>query len=238
MFVFNKRIQKLLLLLVLCGLMNATVQGTETKWYSVEMVIFSHITPETRGDQWPVIQNLPDWSHAVTIQPGVAIPTPAQMNMSAYEREIPQAKPKIIKQTAPFSMLSQSNLRLNSIAESLQNSNGRFTTLLHLAWRQPGQPKKIAQPIYLQSIEMSANELPKLQGTVRLSVQRYLHLDLDIILQRKALNRVNDDGFIQSDRFGSEITGFRFKAHRRMRSKELHYLDHPKLGAIVFVQPS
>jgi hypothetical protein len=27
------------------------------------------------------------------------------------------------------------------------------------------------------------------------------------------------------------------QAHRRLRSKELHYLDHPKMGALVLISP-
>ena len=223
---------------MLTGLANAAVQGAETKWYSVEIVIFSHNTPDARTDQWPVIESLPDWSHAETIQPGVSIPQPIQEDTIKYGQQKLEVKSDQISQTAPFSILSQSNLKLNSIAESLQRSNGRFTTLLHMAWRQPGLPKKTAKTIYLQSTDKSSNELPMLQGTVRLGVQRYLHINLDLILQRKAKIRVDDDGLVQSNSSSSDITGFRFKTHRRMRSKEIHYLDHPKLGAIVIVQPS
>ena len=225
-------------MVILLGLSHATVQAAETKWYSVEIVIFSQDESSGRNEQWPVIESLPDWSDAVTIQPGVSIPSAVQTDMTVQERQQLWSKSEKTNRSASFRMLPQSNLRLNAITASLRGSNGRFTPLLHLAWRQPAQSKKSAKIIYLQSAVTSTNGIPRLQGTVRLSVQRYLHIDLDLLLQRKEIKRTDDSGFIQSSSFSPERTGFRFKTHRRMRSEELHYLDHPKLGAIVIVRPS
>ncbi len=240
---FNKKIRQLLQMVVLLGLSHANVQAAEAKWYNVEIVIFSQDSSAGGGsEQWPVIESLPDWSDAVTIQPGVSIPTAiqtaVQADMSVQERQQLWGKPEKTNRSASFSMLSQSNLRLNAITASLRGSNGRFAPLLHLAWRQPAQSKKSAKTIYLQSAATSTNGIPRLQGTVRLSVQRYLHIDLDLLLQRKEIKRADDSGFIQSSSFSPERTGYRFKTHRRMRSEELHYLDHPRLGAIVIVRPS
>ncbi|MCP4993026.1 MAG: hypothetical protein GY934_04450 [Gammaproteobacteria bacterium] len=236
---FNKKIRQLLQIVVLLGLSHATVQAAEAKWYSVEIVIFSQDSSAGgRTGQWPIIESLPDWSDAVTIQPGVSIPPAVQTDMTVQERQTLWSKSEKTSRSASFSMLSPSNLRLNAIITSLRGSNGRFTPLLHLAWRQPAQSKKSAKTIYLQSPETSTNGIPRLQGTVRLSVQRYLHIDLDLLLQRKEIKRADDSRFMQSNSFSPERTGYRFKTHRRMRSEELHYLDHPRLGAIVIVRPS
>ncbi len=53
---------------------------------------------------------------------------------------------------------------------------------------------------------------PSLRGVVRLSRGRYLHVDTDLT-----------------------VGGIRARDHRRMRSGELHYIDHPRIGILVRV---
>ncbi len=78
----------------------------------------------------------------------------------------------------------------------------------HLRWRQtPGQ-RDSASWRWLAG--------PRLEGLVRVTRGRFLHLDTDLRLRA-------------SDGSGS----YRIKLNRRMRSDELHYIDHPKLGIII-----
>ena len=53
---------------------------------------------------------------------------------------------------------------------------------------------------------------PGLKGTVRLTRGRYLHVDIDF-----------------------DVSGVRVREHRRMRSRVLHYIDHPRVGVLVRV---
>ena len=55
-------------------------------------------------------------------------------------------------------------------------------------------------------------------GTVTVSRGRYLHVDLDLVYQ-------DDSG------------RFRFTSHRRMRSNEIHYMDHPMFGVLILITP-
>jgi hypothetical protein len=55
----------------------------------------------------------------------------------------------------------------------------------------------------------------RLIGLVRISKGRYLHLDTDLLLQP------------------DELEAYRVRLHRRMRSGELHYVDHPKVGILI-----
>lgn len=99
-----------------------------------------------------------------------------------------------------------------------------------------------------------------LTGTVRLVLQRFLHVELDLMLEsRDALPRPDEgDWFERRDRilddfaFGSigydeararldalnaepQFQRYRLRESRRVRTEELHYFDHPKFGAIVRV---
>ena len=56
----------------------------------------------------------------------------------------------------------------------------------------------------------------RLSGLVRVTRGRFLHIDADLLL-----------------RDVNTTQPLRAKLYRRMRSDELHYLDHPKLGIVV-----
>ena len=79
-------------------------------------------------------------------------------------------------------------------------------------------------------------------GTVQLSLSRYLHLAVDLIYQPTAgptnLESVNEtDQAVTADTAPPAATVFRLQESRRMRSSEIHYFDHPKFGAIALVTP-
>ena len=65
--------------------------------------------------------------------------------------------------------------------------------------------------------------LPEMRGTLLLHVSRYLHVEPDLWLtDQDARDRLYHVQIDQS---------------RRMRSEELHYLDHPKFGLLIQVNP-
>ena len=70
----------------------------------------------------------------------------------------------------------------------------------------------------------------KIEGTVRVAVERYLHLYLDLKLVDTTLA-------FETDLSEYDLPEFRMKQRRRMRSKELHYFDHPKFGVIALITP-
>lgn len=97
---------------------------------------------------------------------------------------------------------------------------------------------------------------PRFVGTIRLSVARYLHFAADLVYrvpvtQRVAIQMQDRDlwtdspyqaiSYPQGPAYQLEswkaIRGFRLKESRRMRSKRIHYLDHPFLGVVVQITP-
>ena len=113
------------------------------------------------------------------------------------------------------------------------------------------------KPIF--TVEENANTGPKnprLVGTVRLSVARYLHLAADLVYRAPVTQQeaipVSDldlwydhphptlydpQGPAYQLKEWQATRGFRLQESRRMRSKEIHYLDHPFFGMIVLVTP-
>ena len=93
-------------------------------------------------------------------------------------------------------------------------------------------------------------------GTVSLSVERYLHLAADLVYRVPVIEHeaipVSDldlwddkpyptltphQGPAYQLKQWKTIRGFRLEESRRMRSKKIHYLDHPFFGVVVLVTP-
>ncbi len=184
-----------------------------------------------------------------------------------------------------FQILDETEWQLTETARRLRRSS-RFEPLLHIAWRQPtyelararpvllydgmdeplhidtasgndGQPGAFASPVYATAEDARIGPPnPRLIGTVKLSVARYLHLATDLIyrlpvIQQAAVPVPDFDLWYnrpyptlyepQGPAYRLEewqaIRGFRMHESRRMRSKVLHYLDHPLFGMVVLITP-
>lgn len=105
----------------------------------------------------------------------------------------------------------------------------------------------------------------ELQGTVEIVLSRFLHVYSDLLLlqpvyiEKARSNLIDEDTALISDdnedilldnekpKFNVELVsgdeafttlhGFNIKQHRRMRSGELHYIDHPLLGIVIQARP-
>lgn len=112
--------------------------------------------------------------------------------------------------------------RLTATKQAL-NRRG-MTTIVHTAWQQPVASAKSARPFYLRSDREISAGTPLLEGLVKVSVNRFLHVDLDLLLRGAPASADRQPGGFQT---------FRFNEHRRMRSGELHYIDHPLMGMLI-----
>ena len=108
---------------------------------------------------------------------------------------------------APDSALSQA-------AEALERG-GQHRILVHKRWQQNADAKSATTPLRLQSAN---NEL---DGTLRFYLSRFLHVELNLALQDPRAN--------------GGVKAFQLNEHRRGRPQEIHYFDHPRLGALVRV---
>lgn len=122
---------------------------------------------------------------------------------------------------------------LNPEAARLQRTRG-YRVLAHKAWRQPFVPNEpgLAQLIY--TADLAESGLPNgelLLGTVRIDLRRFLHAHLDLYFRPEA--RFDIAGDLIPEDHGKWI---QVRQSRRMRSGELHYLDHPRIGAIIRIE--
>ncbi len=132
---------------------------------------------------------------------------------------------------------------LDREANIVQN-RGIGRILHHGRWLQAVPSREAPQPILIQGGERLANSW-EIEGTVATTLGRYLHFQATLFYHAPGLGLepiefiLRADGSIASpptrqlDPFGYML----LDESRRMRSEEIHYLDHPKLGIVVRIDP-
>ncbi len=76
--------------------------------------------------------------------------------------------------------------------------------------------------------EVIEDGLYELEGLITISLSRYLHTHADLVLRQAVdTNQLNRKILINH----------KMDEQRRMRSKKLHYLDHPEFGLLVLITP-
>ena len=149
---------------------------------------------------------------------------------------------------------------------------GNYRTLFHQTWLQPMRDENRALPIVLDR-SGDSREWPRLQGSVKIYLSRYLHIETDLWLNTtgnylpgqwtmppaplgpSSLILIEPELTLPEPFEESQETeplaetstalepvypwrhAVRFNEKRRMRSNEVHYLDHPMLGVVVKLTP-
>ena len=104
--------------------------------------------------------------------------------------------------------LPSSSLNLVQVRNKLEDSDS-YRVLYHKSWSQPvlSEEQSTAARIEVSGI---------VDGTINLMKKKYLHMKTDLV-------------------FNSLEGSVKLKENRRLKSKELHYFDHPLFGLLVRV---
>lgn len=111
--------------------------------------------------------------------------------------------------------LTARELRFGGARRSLARS-AEFRVLGHLGWRAVLEANEASLPLALWLPENE--ETPRLTGSLAVDLRRFLHLSGTVFLQ-------HEDGWLA------------IPLARRMRSDELHHIDHPRLAVLIEVRP-
>lgn len=192
-------------LIIFCLLLTnqAAAQSIHSgKQYNIELLVFQNLAPSDNGESWPV-------------------------DTTALEDE--QAEPldaEFAEQARPVHWLKRNQLHLNQQAGAVARSAG-YRKLALYAWRQVVLDRNLATPMTLPASTPTRTGA-WVDGTVMVSVGRYLHLDLDLEFhQQQAAQALELQAY--------ETPEFRLVEQRRMRSQELHYFDHPRFAVIAII---
>jgi hypothetical protein len=116
----------------------------------------------------------------------------------------------------------------------------RYHILVRKSWIQPGLDSKDAVNIDMNSANdpESAGAVGSLTGTVKIVLERYLHLYTDLVYHRPDTTAIVPAGDSATPvATPVPVQDFVIKEHRRMRSNELHYIDHPLVGILIKIVP-
>jgi hypothetical protein len=107
------------------------------------------------------------------------------------------------------------------------------------AWRDTQQPPAPVQG----DTDAPGAPLPgtTLDGTVSISRGRYLHFGADLVLEKPLAESAvtaaaADPNAVPAEQPVGPVR-FRLDDSRRVRSNEVHYLDHPRFGIITIITP-
>ncbi len=206
-------------------------------WFEVELLVFRHTQPGAGASEtWPADPGRP------------AVEGARELDLESIVLE-------------PFMALPPTASRLLEQQRKLQKSP-RYEPIGYFAWLQPPLERgkspaiRIAAPAppppatdphaplagtapptpaFAFAADPNAPLAPALpplrtplDGTITVGLQRYLYVALDLVFQPGDLPPLVD---------GTPMPPFRLSETRRLRSKELHYFDHPLFGAIVLITP-
>lgn len=242
----NRLSHIVLLAAVTLSSISLQVQAKGPDWYQVEVVIFAQQANNPGNTEiWRDTFN-PD-----------ALGSAIKLGKSRTDVKIIGETKQNIERGA-FQLLPDGNRKLLDTARRIKNS-ADLRLLTHLAWRQPVLQDGKSLPILIQAGERFNNEF-ELEGTFIVSRGRFLHADTNLFFSKfermqspKALDWTvfseDDLNFGQrewnpsfndvdksSTQFVRALTA-NLKQSRRMRSRELHYIDHPLFGLLVQITP-
>jgi hypothetical protein len=193
------------------------------RWYQVEMIVFSRSQGNSQ-EVWPK---------------NIKLSYPANLVMLKPEGNDPTG----------FNVLPASERQLNAQANTLARS-GSYGLLFHQAWRQMIYGRNTN--IFISGGK-TFNGHQELEGSISLSVSQFLKLQTNLWLTQFApaasepnagwpelptlLNDVTPAS--ESEKTSDYVIKRTVKINqqRSMRSKEVHYIDHPLLGIVIKIVP-
>ncbi|MFT3931231.1 MAG: peptidoglycan binding protein CsiV [Spongiibacteraceae bacterium] len=203
------------------ALLSSTTAQAETL-YQVELIALARNSADAESEEnWDRKYTLHYPQHTVALQPADG-------------------------SDAPFQSLGADAMQLKREADAIA-ARRNWRVLLHTAWRQTVDNPQQATAIAITGGKQFGTHY-ELEGTFTLSVDHFLRADANLWLSRFATGAMispttlpNPPGTIVNS--VADSSGFVptqivvLQEQRRLRSGELHYFDHPRLGLIVLVTP-
>ena len=140
---------------------------------------------------------------------------------------------------------------LNDQASALEQKTD-YQVLIQRAWRMPVSEN--GRPVAI-SASIDGSEPLLLDGTVTVTQERFLHVDVDLWLNKLALADIygSQDGLFEEEILAESgplvklhegappmriAENFQLKQRRRIKSsKDVHYIDSPEIGVLIKLTP-
>lgn len=230
----------LLLLLTISHTQADTKNNAEEnlKQYDVEIIIFEDAHARyINSEMWH--QDTPEDSASL-------ITTKTKTANNRKKSSLSKADTTLYENIKPV-ILKQEYKRINHSSE--------YKVLFYGAWRQTGLEKSKAFEININELSNAHKKRSKnsISGQLKVVLARYLHFYSQLEYQRQDdlsktkeitadnISEINTkdltENVNQADILAIDNNIYSMKDHRRMRSKELHYIDHPLIGILIQINP-
>ena len=128
---------------------------------------------------------------------------------------------------------------LASEVESFEKSRD-YRVIGHFSWFQPIAEEDSSIPLLIETDKFKGS---KIFGTLNVYKKRFLHSDFNFFLAdeveesesqelRLFLTRESPEEYVILSKEDSMKLNYQLKQSRKLKSGELHYIDHPKFGII------
>ncbi len=253
------------------------------RWYQIELIAFSQSISSQGQEQWRpdiALAYPPNWKQLKTPQEfkapeGADEENPNDEAVNEND-ETSEASSSIATDlnVEPYYLLPTEDQELNPNARALKRDK-RYRVLFHQSWRQPVVDIENAPSLLISGGDSFSNH-HELEGSITISVARYLHLHTNLWLSEFTRNYGQEQGQwpalpirpdlrqVESQEWSTSLeesdawSNFNgpesefekilnqpyvldrvvlVKQKRRMRSGELHFIDHPLLGLLIKVTP-
>lgn len=242
----------------------------DIRHYTVEVVIFRYaenvsvgnevfvpdpppVMEEASTDDDPLLDEEPldeepldEEPLAVETDPATAAAGVEPMAEDDAERQAETAAlaPATGRPVVEYLLLTEDALTMGDIIARLELLDA-YDTIMHFGWTQTVFPEMEPKPIEIDSL---AEPVPGLDGSFTLYLSRYLHLHVDLALDKPPAFddpvAIEDPvlsfgdarmGYDLFDTGGAGKIRYRIQEDRIFKSGELRYFDHPKFGVLVKV---
>lgn len=129
--------------------------------------------------------------------------------------------------------LKYSQNMLNQQAQKMTGKKG-YHKLFHQSWLVKAKTKRNSRPILIRASKGS-----DLEGSIVFYKSRYPHIKLNLELNRRIPNRIKEAFAAQQNIAIEDLPNdwlFTISESRKIKSNQLHYIDHPLFGALVQIQ--
>jgi len=163
-------LSSLLLMLPVSATSATPDEATVTPWYEVSLVIFKHRNSPTGNERWPTPDTL-----NISFPNGILELEPAQESIATGD-----GKPEVIDEAVPFRNTTSTDTEFQQALRSIQLSSN-YEIMTSASWKQPALDKEQAIPVLIQAGDEFGGYF-ELEGSVTLTVSRYLHMKADLWL--------------------------------------------------------
>lgn len=230
---------------------NSAIAATPQK-YAVEFVIYSQITAQSlSSEHWPfnngqldVPDNAITWPQITDNNPDSANPSAATNSNQVQSQATNNLQPittqwQMNKIAAHIKYSRHTHLILHTgfIATREQLSSGVLLHLNSLADTENKNSSATDDDNNKTTDNSSTAQQISANGLVYVNLKKYFNMRFNFIIAAPTTDLLNIYDKWNQNRYWGEYSYFHLLSQRRMKSRELNYIDSPIAGILVLVTP-